>query len=280
MATRTYKVRFWGVRGSIATPVRENMRYGGNTSSLALALDPTEHLLLDCGTGACSLGTSLMKGPDRPQAAMGFHIFFTHYHLDHVEGLRFFAPLHDPESTLILHGPESSGISMQKVLESLIAPPYFPAPLSAASAKVRFAPLDGAPILLGDVRVTWQHLHHPQGSVAYRLERGDRSIVYATDHEHGDEAKDLELVRFAQDADTLIYDAQYVRSEYESRYRGWGHSTWNEGVRIARAARAKTLCLFHHHPMRTDAEVDALLQDARRELPGVEAACEGMEILL
>ena len=278
MAANGYKLRFWGVRGSMATPVRENMRYGGNTSCLGLALDPTEHLVLDCGTGACRLGASLMAG--RPRGGMRFHVFFSHYHLDHVEGLRFFAPLYDPETTVVLHGPESSGISMREVLENLIAPPYFPVPLARAPAEIRFVPLYGGPLRVGDVQMTWQRLHHPQGSVAYRLERGERSIVYATDHEHGDEAKDADLARFARDADTLIYDAHYVRSEYESRYRGWGHSTWNEGVRIARAARAKTLCLFHHHPTRADAEVDALLQEARRELPGVEAAYEGMELPL
>jgi phosphoribosyl 1,2-cyclic phosphodiesterase len=211
---------------------------------------------------------------------MRFHILLTHYHLDHVEGLPFFHPLYDPANTITLYGFDSEDRSVQEILGTLMGPPYFPIQFSKVPATVNFVRLDGAPLSFEDLKVSCLKLNHPQGCYAYRLERGNRRIVYATDHEHGNEAMDSDLVRFSDKADYLIYDAQYVPSEYESSHRGWGHSTWYEGVRIARAAGVKTLCLFHHHPMHTDGQVDALVAEARKDLPNVEveAAYEGLEL--
>ncbi len=123
-------------------------------------------------------------------------------------------------------------------------------------------------------------LNHPNGSNSYRLERGGKRIVFATDHEHGDEATDDALVRFSEGADYLIYDATYPPSEYETLRRGWGHSTWYEGVRVARAAGVRSLVLFHHHPGHTDEQLEAVLKVAREELDGIEIAREGMTLPL
>jgi phosphoribosyl 1,2-cyclic phosphodiesterase len=274
------KVRFWGVRGSVPTPTLENLRYGGNTSCLAVALAEDRHLILDCGTGIRLLGNAL-GGEKRTGTAMEFDVLFSHYHLDHIEGLPFFSPLYDPRSRITFHGFSTGGKTVKEVLEGIVSPPYFPVPLGEVPSQLRFVTIDGTSTLeFGDVRVNMLPLNHPNGSLSYRLERGDRRIVYATDHEHGVAATDSALIRFCEGADYLIYDATYVPSEYEMLRRGWGHSTWYEGVHVARAAKVKTLVLFHHHPGHTDEQLESVLRVAREELPSVEIAREGMELPL
>ena len=271
-----YKLRFWGVRGTVPTPHADKLRYGGNTVCLSAALTEDEYLILDCGSGLRLLGNVLAerktKGPRR------FHIFLSHYHFDHVEGLPFFQPLYDPQSTIALHGFQSGGRSVKEVLEKLITPPYFPVNLAGVPAMMQYVNTDGLPLSYGDIRVSCLPLRHPNGSLSYRLEHGDRRIVFATDHEHGDEATDKALIRFSEGADYLIYDATYIPGEYESLRRGWGHSTWYAAVRTARAAGVKTLVLFHHHPDHTDQDLEEILRVAREELPATEIAREGMEL--
>jgi phosphoribosyl 1,2-cyclic phosphodiesterase len=237
-----------------------------------------EHLILDCGSGLRLLGNTLAR---RTGSTPGrYHIFFTHYHFDHVEGLPLFQPLYDPNSTVTFRGFEARGRSVQQILEHLVAPPYFPVTLADVPAKVEYAKIDGEPVTVGNVRVCSLPLNHPDGCLAYRLERDDRRIVYATDHEHGDAATDDALVRFAENADYLIYDATYLPPEYETLRRGWGHSTWYAAVQIARAAKVKSLVLFHHHPEHSDDELEQVLDVARKELPATEIAREGMELPL
>lgn len=274
------KVRFWGVRGSVSTPTPENLGYGGNTSCLSLSLAPDRHIVLDCGTGIRLFGNSL-GGERRTGVPMQFDILFSHYHLDHIEGLPFFSPLYDPLARITFHGFATGGKTVKEILQGIVAPPYFPVPLMEAPSQLSFVTVDGSSTLeFGDVRVDVLPLTHPNGSLSYRMERAGRRIVYATDHEHGVEATDSALIRFSEGADYLIYDATYVPSEYEMLRRGWGHSTWYEGVHVARAAHVKTLVLFHHHPGHTDTQLEAVLRVAREELPSVEIAREGMELPL
>jgi len=280
MTDLEHKVRFWGVRGSVPTPTPENLGYGGNTSCLSMALAPDRHLILDCGTGIRLLGNPL-GGERRTGTPMQFDVLFSHYHLDHIEGLPFFSPLYDPHARITFHGFATGGKTVKEILGGIIAPPYFPVPLGEVPSQLRFVTVDGASTLeFGDVRVDSLPLTHPNGSLSYRLERAGRKIVYATDHEHGVAATDSALIRFSEGADYLIYDATYVPSEYEMLRRGWGHSTWYEGVHVARAAHVKTLVLFHHHPGHTDEQLDAVLRVAREELPSVEIAREGLELPL
>lgn len=278
MTTSGYKLRFWGARGTVPTPSADKLSFGGNTSCLSVAIGDREHIILDCGTGVRLLGNTLAQhASDVPSR---YHIFLTHYHFDHVEGLPLFQPLYDPNSRITIHGFETGGQSVQEILEALIRPPYFPVSLAAVPSQVDYVAIDKTPRAVGDVTVEALLLNHPDGCFSFRLDTGDRRIVYATDHEHGVEATDRALVEFAREADYLIYDTTYMRAEYEAMRRGWGHSTWFAAVQIARAAEIKTLVLFHHHPEHTDDELQELLRVTRAEFPSTEAAREGLELPL
>jgi phosphoribosyl 1,2-cyclic phosphodiesterase len=276
MAGRDYRLKFWGVRGTVATPEADKLRYGGNTSCAAIQVADDEILVLDCGTGARVLGAALAK--QRGGRPTRYHVFLSHYHFDHVEGLSLFQPLYDPASTIIFHGFASDGRTIRQNLEKLIAPPYFPVALAGVPAKVEFKDVDGTVFKVGELQVASMPLSHPDGSVAYRVSHGNRSLVYATDHEHGIEEVDRALVEFCRNADYLIYDATYMEAEYESLRKGWGHSTWYAAVNAARNATVKTLILFHHHPEHTDTQLDEMERIARLELPTALVAREGMEL--
>jgi phosphoribosyl 1,2-cyclic phosphodiesterase len=277
MGQREYRLRFWGVRGTVATPEPDKLRYGGNTACAAIQVAADDVLILDCGTGVRILGATLAK--QRAGRPTRYNVFLSHYHFDHVEGLSLFQPLYDPASTIIFHGFASDGRSIRQNLEKLISPPYFPVSLAGVPAKVEFRDVDGSVFTVGDLRVDSMPLSHPDGSVAYRVSNGERRLIFATDHEHGVPEVDRALVKFCRGADYLIYDATYMEAEYETLRKGWGHSTWYAAVNVARDAAVKTLILFHHHPEHTDAQLDEMERIARLELPTAMVAREGMELI-
>jgi len=272
------RLEFWGVRGTVPTPVAASLGYGGNTICLGSRIGEDEYLVLDCGSGARLLGHDIATGRRGPRTTV--HILFSHYHFDHIEGLPLFNPLYDPDTTLRIHGSAPEGRTLRDTLEDLISPPYFPVRLSGTPARVEYHEIDGRAFEVGDVRVHTLPLNHPDGCIAYRLERGGNRVVFATDHEHGDPAVDAALVEFAAGVDHLIYDATYVPAEYESLRKGWGHSTWYAAIATARAAKVGNLVLFHHHPDHTDDDLDAILRLAREEFPATAVAREGSSIPL
>jgi phosphoribosyl 1,2-cyclic phosphodiesterase len=276
MASKAYRLRFWGVRGTVATPALDKLRFGGNTPCAAVEVAEDEFLVLDCGTGVRLLG-SWIAGR-RGGKPTRIHVFLSHYHLDHIEGLSLFQPLYDPSTTIIFHGFAADGRSVQMNLETLIAPPYFPLRLRGVPAKVQFKEVDGSTFHVGDLTVDSMPLSHPDGSVAYRVANGGKRLVFATDHEYGDPKIDGDLAAFSQGAEFLIYDATYMQAEYETLRKGWGHSTWFAAVQAARAAKVETLVLFHHHPEHTDAQLDEIERITREELPTACVAREGMEL--
>jgi phosphoribosyl 1,2-cyclic phosphodiesterase len=278
MAETTYKLRFWGARGTVPSPSAAQLRYGGNTSCLAVSLGEREHVILDCGSGLRRFGASLPPTPDG--LTTRFHIFLSHYHFDHTEGLPLFQPLFDKRSTIRIHGPASCGMDVKQILQGLIRPPYFPVTLADVPSSVEYVDNGGSGFKIRDVAVDSLPLNHPDGCVSYRLRRGDRTIVYATDHEHGEEATDRALVEFSRGAAHLIYDATYEPAEYEELRRGWGHSTWYAAVRTALTAEVENLILFHHHPDHTDDELDGVLEFAQREFPNTTVSHEGLELSL
>jgi len=252
------ELTFWGVRGSIPTPVAENLGYGGNTACIAIRYAGQPLLIFDAGTGIRSLGDTITN-------AEPLNLFLTHFHWDHIQGIPSFAPIQNAA----IH----SGVApadLERILAAQMHPPYYPVPMPANPAYRQIH----KPARIGALEVRPFPLHHPNGATGYRIESSNAAIVYASDHEHGDASADAGLLESARDADVLIYDAQYTPEEYQRR-RGWGHSTWREAVTLARGARVRQLILFHHDPWRTDHELDAIVREAQQEFPNTIAAREG-----
>jgi len=272
------RVKFWGVRGSTPTPQAENLRYGGNTSCIEVRLGD-RIFIFDCGTGFRVLGHALLSEfKDRPFAA---HVFVSHFHWDHIQGMPFFRPLYEsPQSQFIFHA-SSRTRSLEQVMTEQMASPYFPVNLDQMRAKRDFFNIENGSLPMEDgIRLRTAWLNHPQGCLGFRLETKDGVLVYATDNEPGDLVFDKAVRKLAEGADILIYDAQYLPEEYAARRRGWGHSHWREAVNVVMESGAKELILYHHDPDHTDAIVDKVVEDARNYYPKVRAAAEGMEIRL
>ncbi len=269
-------IRFWGVRGSIPSPGPETARYGGNTPCVELRAGPT-HFIFDLGTGVRELGAAA-KGP------LDANIFISHYHYDHLQGLPFFAPIFDPKCRFTIRGPTRNGRSVKEVVSGQMQQPFFPVTAEMVfKAQVDYQPFEaGDRLRLGEVTVVAIEANHPGGNLAYRIEYKGRSVVYATDHEHGD--RDAQLIDFSRDADVLIYDSMYTDDEYLGRVggakAGWGHSTWQSAVRIATAARIDSLILFHHEPSRSDDSLDALVRLVKKHFKRTIAAREGLVVKL
>ena len=270
------QLRFWGVRGSTPAPGKDKLVYGGNTPCVEVRTASNQILILDGGSGIRELGHRLaaeFAGQD-----LSLHLFLTHFHWDHIQGIPYFQPLFSPATRLNVHSwtpPEET----RRVLENQMETPYFPVSLTYGTPKLSFAQLKSDRVKIGDVSVESFPLNHPQGAYGYRIEVGGKSIVYATDLEHGDPQLDRILRDYAAGADVLIYDAQYNDEEYAS-HRGWGHSTWHEATRVARDAGVGKLFLFHFDPAHRDSRVAESERLAAKEFESACAAREGSVILL
>jgi len=271
-----FEVRFWGVRGSIACAGREFGVFGGNTPCVEMQVG--EHLLIfDAGSGARCLGSCLA-----PRGVRRFDLFFSHCHYDHIEGVPFFEPLYNPEMQIaIWSGHHLDGATTEDMLNSFMQAPFFP-----VGPEVFRANLDYHTFHAGDVLephegivIRTVRLHHGNGSVGYRIEHAGKSVCYVTDTEHPEFGRDETVIGLIRDADIVIYDTMYTPEEYRGA-KGFGHSTWLEGVELCDAARAKRLVLFHHNPRHNDQRLAKLEAEAMRQRPGTLAAREGMVITL
>ena len=269
--THDLTVRFLGVRGSIAVP---HLEAGGNTACVEVVAGDTR-VILDAGTGLRALGNERMAAGVSAGSVTGSTILLSHLHWDHVAGLQFFTPVYVPGHRVeILSGPNGV-MPHDAAIRSLFRAPFFPVDFDALGGEVTTRELRPSDrFAIGDISVTMARLNHPDPVYGFRLEHGGQTIVYATDTEHF-ACVDPTLAKLAEGAEILIYDAQYTPEEYPSRV-GWGHSTWQAGVELARAAGVRRLVLFHHDPGRSDAQLAALEADARAALPGTIAAREGL----
>jgi phosphoribosyl 1,2-cyclic phosphodiesterase len=276
-------VRFWGVRGSYPAPGPATAGIGGNSSCVEIAT-PEHTLVFDAGTGIIGLGRDLVKRPGEPTV----HIFLSHLHHDHIEGLRFFAPAYSPEWRCYIYGAGSAPGTLKKLLARMMAPRLFPVSLAQlpSALSVRQLPRR-ATVRLGGARpamvsARYSTAHPKVGVMLYRISHGGRSVVYATDVE-APKGGHEDVVSFARGADVLIHDAQYNDAEYHGGHlnkAGWGHSTVRMAAEAARAARVGELILYHHDPEHDDAEVRSLERLARSIFPRCRAASEGLEIRL
>jgi phosphoribosyl 1,2-cyclic phosphodiesterase len=282
MSTPTTRLSFWGVRGSTPTVDPATWRYGGNTPCLEVQAPDGTQFILDCGTGLRMLGNRWV-GPHGTKAAEA-HIFVTHYHWDHIQGIPFFAPLYAESNRFHFYSFRSRFLgpdSLKQVFETQMAHPYFPVDISAMSAARKFSEMsDGDQYEISATKVTARWLNHPQGCLGFRLETPAGAIVYATDNEPGVPKLDKSLLELAAGADILINDAQFSPEQLATTRKGWGHSSWLEGVKLAKEAGAKHLVLFHHDPDSSDKVVDETLRKARDNFESVYAALEGMVMTL
>jgi phosphoribosyl 1,2-cyclic phosphodiesterase/CheY-like chemotaxis protein len=285
------RIRFWGTRGSIPKPGPATVRYGGNTSCVEVRTASGVLILLDCGTGAHALGQALLAEPDGPRRG---HVFISHTHWDHIQGLPFLAPLFVSDYEWDIYGPRGLGPSIRETLEGQMQYTYFPITIEQFAAKVRYHDLVEGSFAIDDVRITAHYMNHPALTLGYRVEADGASVVYATDHEPHSPAlargerpphtpDECHYADFVARADLLIHDGQYTLPEYE-QHRGWGHSPVEFAVDLAAAGQVRKLALFHHDPLRDDAGVDGIVEQARARAAGtgveVFGAAEGMVIEL
>jgi phosphoribosyl 1,2-cyclic phosphodiesterase len=271
-----FRFQFWGVRGSTPCPGTRYLKYGGNTSCIEVRCGESI-LILDAGTGIRELGLRL-----RGQR-LDCDLLLTHTHLDHISGLPFFAPIYDPANRFVLWaGHLAPERTLQQVLHEFMADPVFPVPPSVFPSRVEyrdyqaglvFEPRPGVVVRTGPLR-------HPNRATAYRIEYGGRALCYVTDTEHPPNGeRDENVVALVRGCEAMIYDSSFTDAEYP-KFVGWGHSTWEEGVRIAEAAGVETLYVFHHEPAHDDDAMDEIAADAERARPGTIVAREGMLVEL
>ncbi len=263
-----FSAKFWGTRGSVASPGESTVRYGGNTCCVEVRCGE-QVIILDAGTGIRCLGHDLEL-----QGITDVSLLVSHTHMDHIQGFPFFTPLYNRSFKLCVYGPVGGAIQTSEALCKQMESYYFPVPFQDLPARVRFQSYNGS-FLVGPVSVQVQELNHPGGSRGFRIGYADKTLVYLTDHEpysslYGDteysRERDRNILEFTRGADLLIREAQYTVEEYPAR-RGWGHGTFDMAARDAAAAGVKRLAIFHHDPAHSDRFLEdqlARLQDLFR----------------
>jgi phosphoribosyl 1,2-cyclic phosphodiesterase len=272
---KEFNVQFWGVRGSIPSPGLETVRYGGNTPCVSMQVGG-KRLIFDAGTGLHVLGQSLL-----PKMPVEGHIFFTHSHWDHIQGFPFFTPAFIGGNKFHIYGAIApDGSTIEQRLNDQMLHPNFPVPLQIMQSNLTFHNVQiGNSIHIDDVIIETAHLNHPGEAVGYRVNWRGGAAVYITDTEHYPDHLDENVLWLARNADVLIYDSTYSDEEYsnpKSLKIGWGHSTWQEAIKVAKAANVKTLVIYHHDPAHNDDYLDRVGEEALASFSGAIMAKEGL----
>ena len=270
------KLRFWGTRGSIATPGPSTNRFGGNTSCVEMVTKAGKRFIFDCGTGLRLLGNDLLANAPRPIHAT---ILISHTHWDHIQGFPFFAPIFMPGGQFTVCGPAGSYNSLPETLSGQMEYTYFPVKLGDLGSRLDYKELAEGENEVDGVRVVAQRLNHPAATLGYRIEADGVSVMYVCDHEPYWEslwrtdippgqlksilhAGDRRHADFLLNADVVIHDAQYTPEEYPSK-KNWGHSTYSYVTKIAAAAKVKRLFLTHHDPSHDDAALSRMEEQSQ-----------------
>jgi ribonuclease BN (tRNA processing enzyme) len=275
-------VTFWGTRGSIASAGPQTQRYGGNTAAVQVTGRDGTIVVLDAGTGIREIANAL------PPDLRRIDIFLSHLHMDHIQGLGFFAPMFMPSLEVHLWGPPSATLDLRRRLTRYLSPPLFPIRLRDLSSHVALHNAPDRPLRVGSLEITAAEVIHPGPTVGYRIRENGAAIAYIPDHEPAlgnpsfpDAASWTSGHELAKDADLLIHDTQYFPDERRARV-GWGHSSTVESAAFARQAGVRRLAAFHHDPAHDDATLDRLVAEVAELAPGIEVsgAREGETISL
>ena len=271
-------IKFWGTRGSIPCPGPDTVKYGGNTTCFEI-LCGSKRIIIDAGTGIRSLGKQIML---EEKNLLDADLFFTHTHMDHIQGLPFFAPLYNANSDVRLHAGHLAGdkYDLHGIIGTmLMKDPVFPVPSSLIEKACSFNDYKcGQEFDLdGGILIKTGQLNHPNGACGYRIEFEGKIIAVCTDTEHFEDRIDGNVLALAQNADIMVYDAAYTEESYPN-FKGWGHSTWQEAIKVADAANVKQTFLFHHEPSHSDEIMDKIAQEVALIKDGVRPAVEGETI--
>ena len=271
------KVKVWGARGSVPCPGPETFRYGGNTSCVQVTLADGSTLVLDAGTGIRPLGLT-MPAPDRP-----LHLLLTHLHLDHIQGLMFFAPMFNPACEVVIWGPAHSEAPLRERLARYLSAPLTPVEIRELPCDVSFREAEPSEWTIAGATIRAGSVTHRGPTLGYRIEEAGASLAYIPDHEpalgapiDGLDDEWISGLDIARGVDLLLHDAQYSAAQY-GYHLGWGHSAIPDTLRFARRAGVRRLVAFHHEPVHSDDELDRLAFAAREEWVGLGGDAERLE---
>ncbi len=255
------EIKFWGTRGSIPSPGAHTLEFGGNTSCVEVLLNCGRRIVIDGGTGLRLLGTHLLEA----SSPISLHLLLSHGHWDHLLGIPFFTPIYQESTEILVDGWPPAFQAMTRVFDSHMGDGFFPVAFDNLKARIDYLNrLAHGPLMVEEARIEAIPTNHPQGGFGFRIREDDHAMVFITDNElgagHGHRLP--EFAEFVRDCDLLIHDAQYLPEDIPER-KGWGHSTFEEAVILAREGRVHNLILTHHDPSRSDAEVEKIVERAR-----------------
>ena len=271
-----HKITFWGTRGSFPTPRKDTVEYGGHTSCVEIRTSKNQLIILDMGTGLLDLGNYIMKEKSPPASA---HVFVSHYHWDHIFGFLGFTPLFNPNFTFNMYGKKDL-MTPKEIIDYVQNPTFWPINMEMLNAKIHLNEVSEKEIFIDDnIKVTFTLHGHPNGANTYRFNIDGVIIVYATDCEHPSDGLNQNVIEQSKNADILIHDAQYTTQELPN-HKGWGHSSWQQAIEVAKIANVKQLVLYHHDPARDDDSLSKIEKEAQKVFSNTCAAKQGQTICL
>jgi phosphoribosyl 1,2-cyclic phosphodiesterase len=255
------QIRCWGSRGQIPVSGPEFNKYGGDTTCIEVRSERGDIIIIDAGSGIRSLAIDLIK-----EKVQKVSLLFTHLHLDHIIGFPYFSPIYNSSFKMNVFGCPFQSSNFEEALHGMMRSPYFPVDLRSVSAKINYKDITTKPFKIGSISIQPIFLNHPNGGLGFRLEENGAVFVFLTDNELSEDipgCQPLEnFVDFAKGADLLIHDAEFDREEY-NKYKGWGHSTYDDAVRLGVEAGVSRLGLFHTNNRRTDKQLDQIVRKAQ-----------------